>query len=54
MIFTIAVMLLLVGLIASIFLWQKFYNPGQLCAKCYRVLPLDVSDCPWCNEPVDE
>ncbi len=54
MIFTIAVILLLAGLIASIFLWQKLYNPGQLCAKCYRVLSSDASDCPWCGEPVDD
>ena len=54
MIFTIAVILLFAGLIASIFLWQKLYNPGQLCAKCYRVLPSVASDCPWCGEPVDD
>ena len=53
MIFTIAALLLLFGIIASIFLWQKFYNPGQLCTKCYRVLPPDAGDCPWCNESVD-
>ena len=54
MILTIAVMLLLFGFIASIFLWQKLYNPGQLCAKCYRVLPSGARNCPWCEEPVDE
>ncbi len=30
MIFTIMLVLLFVGLIAGIFLWQKLYNPGKL------------------------
>ncbi len=44
--------LLFVGLIAGIFLWQKLYNPGELCAECYRVLPPDARECPWCGESV--
>jgi len=52
-IFTIMLVLLFVGLIAGIFLWQKLYNPGELCAKCYRVLPSGARECPWCGEARD-
>jgi len=53
-IFTIMLVLLFVGFIAGIFLWQKLYNPGELCAKCYRVLPSDARECPWCGESRDD
>ena len=51
--FTIILVLLFVGLIPGIFLWQKLYNPWKLCTKRYRVLPLGARECPWCGESRD-
>lgn len=68
MLFTIALVVLLVIAVVLLFAYQKVYNPGKLCSVCYRVVPElvfveatdeedGVSDyyvkCPFCDSDID-
>ena len=68
MLFTIALVALLVLAVVLLFAYQKIYNPGKLCSVCYRVVPElifvettdeedGVSDyyvkCPFCDSDID-
>jgi len=68
MLFTIALVGLLILAVVLLFAYQKVYNPGKLCSVCYRVVPElvfveatdeedDVSDyyvkCPFCDSDID-
>ena len=66
MLFTIALVGLLILAVVLLFAYQKIYNPGKLCSVCYRVVPElvfveatdeDVSDyyvkCPFCDSDID-
>ena len=39
MLFTIALVGLLILAVVLLFAYQKVYNPGKLCSVCYRVVP---------------
>ena len=49
MIFTIVLIALFVLVIIAIFAYQKIYNPGRLCNVCYRVVPDQSPNCPFCD-----
>ncbi len=66
MLFTIALVGLLIIAVVLLFAYQKVYNPGKLCSVCYRVVPElvfveatdeDVSDyyakCPFCDSDIE-
>ena len=68
MLFTIALVGLLILAVVLLFAYQKIYNPGKLCSVCYRVVPElvfveatdeegGVSDyyvkCPFCDSDID-
>ena len=68
MLFTIALVGLLLLAVVLLFAYQKVYNPGKLCSVCYRVVPElvfveatdeedGVSDyyvnCPFCDSDID-
>ena len=68
MLFTIALVGLLILAVVLLFAYQKVYNPGKLCSVCYRVVPElvfveatveeeGVSDyyvkCPFCDSDID-
>ena len=68
MLFTIALVGLLILAVVLLFAYQKIYNPGKLCSVCYRVVPelvfveatdeedgmLDYSaKCPFCDSELN-
>ena len=68
MLFTIALVGLLILAVVLLFAYQKIYNPGKLCSVCYLVVPElvfveatdeedGVSDyyvkCPFCDSDID-
>ena len=68
MLFTIALVGLLILAVVLLFAYQKVYNPGKLCSVCYRVVPelvfVEVTDeedgvsdyyvkCPFCDSDID-
>ena len=68
MLFTLALIGLLILAVVLLFAYQKIYNPGKLCSVCYRVVPElvfveatdegdGVSDyyvkCPFCDSDID-
>lgn len=53
MIFTIVLFLVFVIAIVAIFAYQKIYNPGRLCDNCYRVLPENSPNCPFCDKKIE-
>ena len=68
MLFTLALIGLLILAVVLLFAYQKIYNPGKLCNVCYRVVPElvfvvatdeegTVSDyyvkCPFCDSDID-
>ena len=53
MIFTIVLAAIFVLAILVIFADQKFYNPGRLCNTCYRVVPDNSPQCPFCDTELD-
>jgi rRNA maturation endonuclease Nob1 len=53
MLFTIALVAILVIAVALLFAYQKIYNPGKLCSVCYRVVPEQALQCPFCDSDID-
>ena len=68
MLFTIALVALLVLAVVFLFAYQKIYNPGKLCSVCYRVVSelvfVEATDeegvesdyyvkCPFCDSDID-
>ena len=53
MLFTIAFIVLLIIAVVSLFAYQKIYNPGKLCNRCYRVVPEQAPQCPFCDSDID-
>ena len=68
MLFTIALVGLLLLAVVLLFAYQKVYNPGKLCSVCYRVVPelvfVEATDeegvesdyyvkCPFCDSDID-
>ena len=68
MLFTIALVGLLILAVVLLFAYQKVYNPGKLCSVCYRVVPelvfVEATDeegavsdyyvkCPFCDSDID-
>ena len=68
MLFTIALVGLLILAVLLLFAYQKVYNPGKLCSVCYRVVPelvfVEATDeegvesdyyvkCPFCDSDID-
>ena len=68
MLFTIALIGLLILAVVLLFAYQKIYNPGKLCSVCYRVVPelvfVEATDeedgmsdyyvkCPFCDSDID-
>ena len=68
MLFTIALVGLLILAVVLLFAYQKIYNPGKLCSVCYRVVPelvfVETTDeegagsdyyvkCPFCDSDID-
>lgn len=68
MLFTIALVGLLILAVVLLFAYQKIYNPGKLCSVCYRVVPelvfVEATDeedgmsdyyvkCPFCDSDID-
>ena len=67
MLFTIALVGLLIIAVVLLFAYQKVYNPGKLCSVCYRVVPelvfVEATDeeggadyyvkCPFCDSDID-
>ncbi|MCH2421017.1 MAG: hypothetical protein MK215_03615 [Candidatus Poseidoniia archaeon] len=53
MLFTIALVALLVLAVVLLFAYQKIYNPGKLCSVCYRVVPELAPQCPFCDSDID-
>ena len=68
MLFTLALIGLLILAVVLLFAYQKIYNPGKLCSVCYRVVPalvfVEATDeedgssdyyvkCPFCDSDID-
>lgn len=53
MIFTVVLLLILVFAVIGIFAYQKIYNPGRLCKTCYRVVPDQIPQCPYCDTKIE-
>ena len=68
MLFTIALVGLLILAVVLLFAYQKIYNPGKLCSVCYRVVPelvfVEATDeedglsdyyvkCPFCDSELE-
>lgn len=53
MLFTIAVIVVLIVFVILLFVYQKIYNPGRLCSVCYRVVPELAPQCPFCDSDID-
>ena len=68
MLFTLALIGLLILAVMLLFAYQKVYNPGKLCSVCYRVVPelvfVEATDeedgvpdyyvkCPFCDSDID-
>ena len=52
MLFTIGLVVLLVLVVVLLFAYQKIYNPGKLCSVCYRVVPEQALQCPFCDSDI--
>ena len=50
---TIVLFLIFVLAIVAIFAYQKIYNPGRLCDNCYRVVPDNSPNCPFCDKKIE-
>ena len=53
MLFTIGLVALLVLVVVLLFAYQKIFNPGKLCSVCYRVVPEQAPQCPFCDSDID-
>ncbi len=53
MLFTIALVALLVLAVVLLFAYQKIYNPGKLCSVCYRVVLEQAPQRPFCDSDID-
>jgi len=53
MFFTIAIIFVFILAVVGIFAYQKIYNPGRLCDTCYRVVPEQSPQCPFCDTELE-
>ena len=53
MLITIALVCLLILAVVLLFAYQKVYNPGKRCSVCYRVVPEQAPQCPFCDSDID-
>ncbi len=53
MLFTIALVLLLIIAVVLLFAYQNIYNPGRLCGVCYRVVPEKAQKCLFCDSEIN-
>lgn len=53
MIFTVVIIFVFILAVVGIFAYQKIYNPGRLCDTCYRVVPEQSPQCPFCDTELE-